>query len=96
VAPRRLGHSVRRSLVVELDEQLHFDRYRAATLNTSWSEDLPWTDACRAYCPEHEARCLRDGCSQQRWTNASCARYFSGGLTGDLQAGVPRWKRRLP
>jgi hypothetical protein len=81
-------------LLVELDEQLHFNRYRALTLQSSWSTDLPWTAAYRTYCTVHEARCLKDGCSQQRWTNPSCARNFSGGPAGDLDAGAPRWKQR--
>jgi hypothetical protein len=41
-----------------------------------------------------EDRCLRDGRSQQRWSNASSARQFSGGAVGDLRAGAPRWKQR--
>src|SRR4051812_47096159 len=32
-------------LVIELDEQLHFNRYRATSLETSWSARLPWTAA---------------------------------------------------
>lgn len=81
-------------LVVELDEQLHFNRYRALTLDSSWATGLPWTTAYRAYCTNYEARCLRDGRSQQRWTNPSCARSFRGGPAGDLDAGAPRWKQR--
>ena len=82
------------ALVVELDEQLHFNRYRTRTLETSWTEGLPWADAYKSYCVEHEAYCLRDGCSQQRWSNSSCARNFAGGPPGDLDAGAPRWKQR--
>lgn len=81
-------------LVVELDEQLHFNRYRALTLRSSWSAALPWTGPYLKYCADHEDRCLRDGRGQQRWTNASCSRNFSGGLPGDLKAGAPRWKQR--
>jgi hypothetical protein len=81
-------------LVVELDEQLHFNRYRARTLDTSWSSALPWTHIYRSYCVRYEERCLRDGRGQQRWTNPSCRRNFSGGPAGDLAAGAPRWKQR--
>lgn len=81
-------------IVVELDEQLHFNRYRARTLETRWTAGLPWADAYKAYCIEHEACCLRDGRSQQRWSNPSCARNFAGGAPGDLIAGAPRWKQR--
>jgi hypothetical protein len=37
---------------------------------------------------------LRDGRSQQRWTNPSSARQFAGGPPGDIEAGAPRWKQR--
>lgn len=46
------------------------------------------------HCEEHELRCLRDGRSQQRWTNASSARHFTGGPPGDIDAGASRWKQR--
>lgn len=82
-------------LVVELDEQLHFNRYRAITLTASWAAKLPWTDAYLAYCADQEDRCLADGCWGKRWTNDSCARMFAGGLVGDLAGdGAPRWKQR--
>jgi hypothetical protein len=83
------------SLMVELDEELHFNRYRAATLGTSWSVRLPWADAYRLYCEEHEARCVSAGSWGQRWTNESAARMFSGGPEGDFdRGGAPRWKQR--
>src|SRR5688572_1958708 len=50
-------------LVVELDEELHFNRYRAATLETSWSGVLPWCADYRSFCKDHEGRCLAAG----RW-----------------------------
>ncbi len=31
-------------LVVELDEELHFNRYRRSTLEASWTRELPWRD----------------------------------------------------
>lgn len=37
-------------LVVELDEELHFNQYRGATLETSWADELPWTDARQEAC----------------------------------------------
>jgi hypothetical protein len=82
-------------LVVELDEQLHFNRYRALTLATSWSAGLPWTEAYLEQCHCHEDRCLKDGRTQQRWTNRSSARMFTGGPPCDLDGdGAPRWKQR--
>jgi hypothetical protein len=82
-------------LVVELDEQLHFNRYRTLTLATSWSAELPWTEAYLEHCQYHEDRCLKDGRTQQRWTTPSAARMFAGGPSGDLDDdGAPRWKQR--
>ena len=30
-------------LIVELDEEQHFNRYRSATLAPAWAEGLPWS-----------------------------------------------------
>jgi hypothetical protein len=82
-------------LVVELDEELHFNRYRALTLNASWGSDLPWTEAYRSHCASHENRCLKAGTWGRRWSNDSCARMFTGGPPGQLDGpGAPRWKQR--
>lgn len=43
-----------RDLVVELDEELHFNRYRLVTLSQDWSEVLPWATEYRAFSFEHE------------------------------------------
>ena len=83
-------------LVVELDEQLHFNRYRARTLHADWTEPLPWRDVYLVYCRDRERDCLADGRWGQRWTNPSCERLF--GLAGPPgtfdQGGAPRWKQR--
>ena len=82
-------------LVVELDEELHFNRFRATTLAASWAVDLPWTADYRQFCAECEPECLSAGAWGRRWTNDSCARMFSGGEAGDLTGdGAPRWKQR--
>jgi hypothetical protein len=82
-------------LVVELDEELHFNHYRALTLKTSWSANLPWVEDYERLCADHEGECLLAGNWGRRWTNDSCARMFSGGVVGDLSgAGAPRWKQR--
>jgi len=83
------------NLVVELDEELHFNRYRAITLRASWEVGLAWTEAYSAFCAEHEAQCLSAGRWGKRWTSPSSARMFSGGPSGELDgAGAPRWKQR--
>lgn len=81
-------------LVVELDEELHFNRYRGVTLASSWSMGQAWAADYAGYCANHEQECLRAGRWGKRWTNASTARMFSGGSAGDLEAGAPRWKQR--
>jgi hypothetical protein len=82
-------------LLVELDEELHFNRYRCATLDTSWEADLPWTDEYRRYCVEHERECLDAADWGKRWVNESTARMFSGGPPRELDGdGAPRWKQR--
>jgi len=82
-------------LIVELDEELHFNRYRATTLGASWEAGLPWNGPYKAHCANHEHECVQAGCWGKRWTNPSTARMFSGGTVGDLDsAGAPRWKQR--
>lgn len=87
--------SFRGPLLVELDEELHFNRYRVATLAASWEAALPWTADYRRHCAEREDECLEAGDWGKRWTNDSTARMFSGGPPGDLNGdGAPRWKQR--
>ena len=83
-------------VVVELDEQLHFNRYRATTLGREWAVSLPWTGDYLAYCTTYESVCLADGRWGKRWTNPSCERLFGvpdpSGVFG--VRGAPRWKQR--
>lgn len=60
-------------LLIELDEDLHFTRYRGVTLDASWAADLPWTDACREYVVTGERRA---GAGGRRWTSPSAERLF--------------------
>ena len=85
-------------VLVELDEELHFNRYRLLTLQSVSYERLPWfpVDAYQALCREHETECLANGRSQKRWKNDSTERHFGpssprGDLTGN---GSSRWKQR--
>ncbi len=84
-------------MVVELDEELHFNRYRARTLAAPWARDLPWTGAYLAICADHEDECVRAGSWGKRWTNESCERMFGPAAPAarlDLPGGAPRWKQR--
>jgi hypothetical protein len=83
-------------IVVELDEDLHFNRYRGLTLDADWSVELPWQHDYSSLVVEYEAECLAAGKWGKRWTNPSCERMF--GIADSpgtfATAGAPRWKQR--
>lgn len=83
-------------LVLELDEELHFNRYRFSTLQAPESAKLPWRDAYLDQCRRYEEQCLQAGKWGKRWTSPSCEATFGpAGEAGSLQeAGAPRWKQR--
>jgi hypothetical protein len=85
-------------IAVELDEYLHFNRYRGTTLESASLADLPRfpLDAYRRYCLEHEDMCLKNGGYGGKWSNRSCENQFGGASPpGDLtDNGSPRWKQR--
>ena len=85
-------------IAVELDEDLHFNRYRGHTLRRPTYVGLPNfpTELYVCMCAQHEAQCLSKGRSQARWTSQSTEQQFGppaarGDLTGN---GAPRWKQR--
>jgi hypothetical protein len=83
-------------LVVELDEELHFNRYRHLTLEPEWTAALPWRHDYLVHSVDHEAACLAAARWGARWTNQSCERLFGAadppGTFGPV--GAPRWKQR--
>lgn len=83
-------------LIVELDEEQHFNRYRATTLSPPWAEALPWARAYRDYSRIHEADLARKFISGGRWTNNSAPRFFgAASAPGDFTGvGSPRWRQR--
>lgn len=81
---------------VLLDEPIHFNRYRAKTLRSSFYERLtsfPLTKY-RTYCRKHEVECLKVGTSNPSWTNAEAEQYFgTSQQSGDLGlSGSSGWK----
>lgn len=83
---------------VELDEYLHFNRYRKLTLDSSVYDLLdrfPHEEYLKM-CADHEEDCLRAGSYGGKWTNRGCEKQFGrGGSEGDLAgSGSPRWKQR--
>ena len=85
-------------VAVEFEEHLHFNRYRARTLESEIYRFLPSfpSDRYRRYCLLHEEACLKAGGYGGKWSNKSCERQFGGaGGPKDLNgSGSPRWKQR--
>lgn len=85
-------------LIVELDEYLHFNRYRKMTLDSPAYRDLPRfpLEEYRLYCRARESECLRHGKGQKRWTRESCDSEFGvSSPPGVLdERGPSRWKQR--
>lgn len=84
-------------ILVELDEDQHFNRYRALTLTPTWTDQLPWAEPYRQWCVTGEPICLRHKSGGGFWTNDPSQRQFGpAGPPGDLDhpGGSPRWKQR--
>jgi hypothetical protein len=84
-------------LAVELDEDLHFNRYRQVTLKSPLYDQLTFLlTPYVAFCAQHEVECLRAGSWGKRWTQPVAEREFgAAGKVGDLSgSGAPRWKQR--
>lgn len=78
-------------LVIELDEEFHFTRYRRQTLDLSFEVGLPWAPAYGGYCERFES--VAGG---RRWSSPSTIAMFGGadeiGVFGEH--GSPRGKQR--
>jgi hypothetical protein len=83
-------------VVVELDEEPNFNRYRRLTLEPDWAEPLPWRDDYLRYTLDGEGDCLASAASGRRWTNTSCEALFGvADPPGTFDSGgAPRWKQR--
>lgn len=85
-------------LIVELDEQRHFNRYRLKTLSSPVYSELASfpIESYRRYCTEYERDCIRAGSHGGNWTNSSCERQFGiSASPGILEGGgSARWKQR--
>ena len=46
-------------VLIELDEELYFNRYRKITFERPWTASLPWAPAYLQTCESREAECLR-------------------------------------
>jgi hypothetical protein len=83
-------------LIVELDEEQHFNRYRRTTLEPSWAAALPWAEDFRRYCEEHEGPALKKASRGGYWASPSTERMFGPADAPGVFApsGSPRWKQR--
>lgn len=83
-------------LVIELDEEQHFNRYRRLTLDTPFAADLPWRNAYVEQCDSYEEVCLKKASNRGYWTSPATERMFGPpGPRRELNgAGSPRWKQR--
>lgn len=83
-------------LLVELDEELHFNRYRYVTLEPEWTIGLPWRTDYRTFATDHERDCMAAARWGKRWTNPSCESMFgTADPPGVFETvGAPRWKQR--
>ena len=84
--------------IIELDEELHFNRYRYETLQSViYKDDHNYVvDDYKRYCNEYEDKCLKAGSYGGKWKNSSTDTQFKpsneeGVLDGN---GSSRWKQR--
>ncbi len=85
-------------LIVELDEQRHFNRYRLITLDSPIYEQLPKfpLKLYREYCIKYEANCIKAGGFGGNWTNSSSEKQFGHSSMPKImdENGSARWKQR--
>jgi hypothetical protein len=83
---------------VELDEERHFNRYRAITLASPLYTTIAGFDVGLyiRLCHEKEPDCVRAAGWRGNWTNTSCEKQFGPGGPERMLAGngAPRWKQR--
>ena len=83
---------------VELDEHLHFNRYRLKTLLSPAYSELPGFPLTeyKDYCERYEDKCLGAGSYGGKWSNPSTVKQFGApGPHKDLsRQGAPRWRQR--
>lgn len=82
--------AVEGNLLIELDEQEHFNRHRDLTLEGT---GLPWTHDYQRYSAAHEDRCRTDN---GFWTtNRSAVMFGPASAPGNHDGvGSPRWRQR--
>ncbi|MBV1906272.1 MAG: hypothetical protein KUG75_09370 [Pseudomonadales bacterium] len=83
---------------IELDEHLHFNRYRLRTLSSPAYSELPGFPLAeyKEYCARYEDKCLGAGGYGGKWSSTSTVKQF--GVPWPLKElsgqGAPRWRQR--
>ncbi len=81
---------------VLLDEQIHFNRYRAKTLRSSFYENLKSFPLMKykSYSRKYESECIKSGTANPAWTNRVAEFHFGASQSsGDLGLrGSAGWK----
>jgi hypothetical protein len=77
-------------ILVELDEEMHFNRYRAVTLGVDALARAPWAAAYEDFCRAHERR---SGTGGRRWSSPSAEQMFGAAAPHWMFEGgsAPRW-----
>lgn len=87
-----------KDFIIELDEELHFNRYRKLTLQADVYKKLSTfpLDNYLQYCKTHEKECLRAGGFGGKWKNSSTEKYFATSSNNGKLSGIgsSRWKQR--
>lgn len=83
-------------LTLEVDEELHFNEYRAATFHSSWASQLPWRESYMAFNARFREKCLGAGGYGGKWQNPSTNKMFGGSDPAKTftNLGSSRWKQR--
>jgi hypothetical protein len=86
------------NIVLELDEERNFNRYRAQTLESTLYEQMPKfpLEKYRSYCRNFESECLKSASFGSYWTNEESEKQFGkAGEKGELhKEGAPAWKQK--
>ena len=81
---------------LSLDGSLHFNRYRAITLQSPVYEvhGASWRDSFRRNCRSQERECLKDGVREGIWTSREAELHFGrASESGDFSgAGAAGWR----
>lgn len=83
-------------LTFEVDEDLHFNEYRAATFRGSWASQLPWRESYMNFSARFREKCLGAGGYGGKWQNPSTDKMFGGSDPAKTftNLGSSRWKQR--